>query len=160
MALYLSILVVLEQIREAAMETSPRQTPAEKDGRDDAHFKIGDIAREFGISLRALRFYEDRGLLHPQRRGTTRLYSRRDRSHLQVILKGKQFGFTLTEIRDRLIARSDALDGQILEFNLHPDQIVAQIRHLERQRANLDIALTELRQAHLRAQIDKQMNGA
>ncbi|MHB8885829.1 MAG: MerR family transcriptional regulator [Methylovirgula sp.] len=142
------------------METNPRQTPTERDGREDAHYKIGDIAREFGISLRALRFYEDRGLLHPQRRGTTRLYSRRDRSHLQVILKGKQLGFTLTEIRDRLIARSEAMDGQILEFNLHPDHIVAQIRHLERQRANLDLALAELRQAHQRAQGDRQMNRA
>lgn len=115
-------------------------------------FSIGDVAREFGVSLRALRFYEDRGLLQPHRRGTTRLYADRDRSHLQMILKGKQLGFTLSEIRDILAARNDATDGWDLELNLHPDQIIAQIRHLERQRADLEAALVELKEAHQRAE--------
>lgn len=114
-------------------------------------FSIGDIAREFSVSLRALRFYEDRGLLHPHRRGTTRLYSERDRSRLQMILKGKQLGFTLSEIREMLSTRNDAMNGWDLELNLHPDQITSQIRHLERQRAELETALAELREAHQRA---------
>jgi DNA-binding transcriptional MerR regulator len=123
------------------------------DGQSPAEclLSIGDIAREFGVSLRALRFYEDRGLLHPRRRGTTRLYSERDRSHLQMILKGKQLGFTLSEIREILCARGDVMNGWDLELNLHPDQIVSQIRHLERQRADLESALNELKKAHQRA---------
>ena len=62
-------------------------------------YTIGDLAREFGVTLRTLRFYEDRGLLSPRREGTARIYDARDRSRLSVILKGKQLGFTLTEIR-------------------------------------------------------------
>ncbi len=112
---------------------------------------IGDVAREFGVSLRALRFYEDRGLLHPRRRGTMRLYSEGDRSRLQMILKGKQLGFTLTEIREILESRTDIMNGWDLELNLHPDQITSQIRHLERQRADLETALAELKEAHQRA---------
>jgi DNA-binding transcriptional MerR regulator len=114
-------------------------------------FTIGDMAREFGVSLRALRFYEDRGLLHPRRRGTARLYCGRDRLHLRMILKGKQLGFTLTEIHDILVSRESPIEGADLELSLHPDQIAAQIRHLERQRADLDAALVELRHAHERA---------
>ena len=129
------------------------------DGASDGGFQvpeenvlsIGDVAREFGVSLRALRFYEDRGLLHPRRRGTTRLYSEGDRSRLQMILKGKQLGFTLTEIREILSSRTDIMNGWDLELNLHPDQITSQIRHLERQRADLETALAQLKEAHQRA---------
>ena len=68
----------------------------------DRSFTIGDLAREFGVTLRTLRFYEDRGLLSPRRDGTARIYDLRDRDRLSVILKGKQLGFTLTEIRAML----------------------------------------------------------
>jgi len=125
------------------------QTSAEVDdgGPAERLYTIGDISREFCVSLRALRFYEDRGLLHPRRRGTARLYSCRDRLHVQMILKGKQLGFTLTEIHDILAAREGASDKADLELDLHPDQIATQIRHLERQREELDKALGELRHA-------------
>ncbi|MEF2547307.1 MerR family DNA-binding transcriptional regulator [Aurantimonas sp. E1-2-R+4] len=62
-------------------------------------FKIGDLSKEFGVTLRTLRFYEDRGLLSPERRGTTRLYSRRDRTRLRLILLAKTLGFSLTEAK-------------------------------------------------------------
>ena len=62
-------------------------------------FRIGDLAREFGVSLRTLRFYEDRGLLQPERQGTTRLYSRRDRMRLRLVLLAKLLGFSLTEAK-------------------------------------------------------------
>jgi DNA-binding transcriptional MerR regulator len=143
------------------METSPNQLASVETGRSaetesptEYFLFIGDIAREFGVSLRALRFYEERGLLHPCRRGTTRLYSDRDRSHLQMILKGKQLGFSLGEIREFLTGRNDMMKGWALELNLRPDQIIAQISHLERQRANLDAALAELKEAYQRAQQD------
>ena len=62
-------------------------------------FRIGDLSQEFGVTLRTLRFYEDRGLLAPARRGTTRLYSRRDRTRLRLILLAKMLGFSLTEAK-------------------------------------------------------------
>lgn len=130
-----------------------RDAPArERDKEPDAVFSIGEIARQFGLSLRALRFYEDRGLLHPRRRGMTRLYSDRDRAHLQLILKGKQLGFTLGEIREILTSRGDCVEPLELQLNLNPDQIIAQIHHLERQRADLEVALSELKAAHQRVQ--------
>src|SRR6476619_1475956 len=65
-------------------------------------YTIGDLSREFGVTLRALRFYEDKGLLSPAREGMTRLYSAQDREHLKLILKGKRLGFTLVEIDEAL----------------------------------------------------------
>ena len=65
----------------------------------DLLFRIGDLAREFGVTLRTLRFYEDKGLLKPQRNGVTRLYSKRDRARLKLILLGKRLGFSLTEVK-------------------------------------------------------------
>ena len=72
-------------------------TAAESAADGTKLYTIGDLAREFGVTLRTLRFYEDRGLLSPRRDGTARIYDPRDRERLSVILKGKQLGFTLTE---------------------------------------------------------------
>ncbi len=62
-----------------------------------ATFSIGDLAREFDITTRSIRFYEDEGLLLPMRKGQTRIYNRRDRVRLKLILRGKRLGFTLAE---------------------------------------------------------------
>lgn len=106
---------------------------------------IGEMAAEFGVSLRTLRFYEDRRLLRPRREGNTRLYGGADRLRLQMILKGKQLGFTLTEIGE-LIGTQDA--GDDFEGKLQPAQIVTQIDHLERQRREIDEAIARLRATH------------
>lgn len=65
----------------------------------DAVYRIGDLAREFNVTLRTLRFYEDKGLMTPQRSGSTRLYRQSDRARLSLILFGKRVGFSLVEIR-------------------------------------------------------------
>lgn len=119
-----------------------------------ALFTIGDLAREFSISLRALRFYEDRGLLTPQRRGTARLFTGNDRLRLQMILKGKELGFTLSEISEMLAI--DVGNGiEAARLDLKPDQILTQIDHLERQRSDLDHAIRELKATH--SQLSAQM---
>jgi DNA-binding transcriptional MerR regulator len=130
-----------------------------------AETTIREMARDFGVSIRALRFYEDRGLLHPRREGAMRLYGPRERRDLKSILKGKQLGFTLSEIHDMLRSRSGPLlaiesqerdgdgidvDETELELALPPEQIVAQIGYLERQRKDLDAAIIALRNAHRR----------
>ena len=66
------------------------------------YFTIGQLAREFGLTLRALRFYEDRGLISPAREGSTRIYTHRDRVGLAMIVKAKALGFTLSEIKETL----------------------------------------------------------
>ena len=109
---------------------------------------IGDVARTFGVSLRALRFYEDRGLLRPLRRGTARFYDAQARRNLRLILQGKQLGFTLSEIQEILAAPAGRGAAAVLELSLPPEQIEAQLNHLERQRTDLDRAISALRNAH------------
>lgn len=110
---------------------------------------IGDMAREFGVTLRTLRFYEDRGMLHPRREGTARHYGGPDRFRLQMILKGKQLGFTLAEIAELVGARESDAESDI-ESRLKPQQIVNQIGHLERQRGEIEAAISRLRATHER----------
>jgi DNA-binding transcriptional MerR regulator len=111
---------------------------------------IREMARDFQVSIRALRFYEDRGLLHPRRENTNRRYDARDRLHLKMILKGKQLGFTLSEIHDILACRGEDSGKTELEMGLLPEQILAQISYLERQRTQIDAAIKTLREAHRR----------
>jgi DNA-binding transcriptional MerR regulator len=107
-------------------------------------FTIGDLAREFGVTLRTLRFYEDRGLLSPMREGTTRIYTARDRNRLSVILKGKQLGFTLTEIR-AMLAEERGAEAPATNLKLSLAQVEDQIAHLEQQKTEIEGALAELK---------------
>ena len=107
---------------------------------------IGDVARDFGVTLRTLRFYEDKGLLTPFRDGSARLYSAADCAKLTLILKGKKLGFTLGEIRDS-IANASTSDKRAT-LTLKPEQIRSQIDHLKRQRESIDDAIAQLRAAH------------
>ena len=118
-------------------------------------YAIGDLAREFGVSLRTLRFYEDRGLIQPQREGSSRIYSARDRVRLQMILKGKQLGFTLTEVSELIgsdVTGAGPEAASAIVLALKPDQVTAQISHLERQRSEIDDAISELRAVHQKMQ--------
>lgn len=112
---------------------------------NDPLVTIGELARAFDVSLRTLRFYEDRGLLVPRRVGTARFYADRDKTRLQAILRLKHLGFTLTEIRE-MIAESDKRPTPASpDVTLKPDQVVAQIAHLERQRKEIEGAIKALR---------------
>ena len=99
---------------------------------------------QFGVSLRTLRFYEDRGLIKPRREGNARFYRGADRVRMEMILKGKKLGFTLTEIQD-LIGGKGATETPDLEDQLNAQQIVTQIGHLERQRGEIDSAIERSR---------------
>jgi len=114
-------------------------------------YLIGDLAREFGVSLRTLRFYESRGMLSPRRDGLARHYDERDRERLAAILDGKRLGFTLTEIRDML--EDKRREGSKAKLALSLPEIEDQIAHLEGQKAQIEDALRELRrqQDRLRA---------
>ncbi|TCT05565.1 MerR family transcriptional regulator [Aquabacter spiritensis] len=111
-------------------------------------YTIGDLARDFGVTLRALRFYEDKGLLSPRREGLARLYSATDRERLELILKGKRLGFTLSEIRGLVAAREGTAGTRGLA--LTRERCLSQLTQLERQRAEIDAAIAELRDAATR----------
>jgi DNA-binding transcriptional MerR regulator len=106
-------------------------------------FTIGELARDFGVTLRALRFYENKGLLSPQRDGLNRLYSQRDRSRLELILKGKKLGFTLSEIQHLIAVEEGGLTDPST-LNLSQEKCLEQIELLERQKAELNEGLAEL----------------
>jgi DNA-binding transcriptional MerR regulator len=110
---------------------------------------IGEVSRLYGVTLRALRFYEQRGLLDPIRRGGARFYNSEQQTRLQMILKGKHLGFTLTEISDLLDAEEDR-NQKAGDFALDEKLVLSQLRHLEERRADLDQAIAELRAVHER----------
>jgi DNA-binding transcriptional MerR regulator len=106
-------------------------------------FTIGDLAREFGVTLRTLRFYEDRHLLSPRRQGLTRLYSRRDRARLKLVLLGKKVGFSLVEIKE-MIDLYDLKDGHVLQLKVALEKFGRQQDVLRRQKEDIEQAIAEL----------------
>jgi len=106
-------------------------------------FTIGDLAREFGVTLRTLRFYEDKGLLAPKRQGQNRLYSRRDRARLKLVVLGKKVGFSLVEIKE-MLDLYDLKDGQVTQLRVALDRFGRQIEILRRQKRDIEQAIDEL----------------
>ncbi|MBI4923635.1 MAG: MerR family DNA-binding transcriptional regulator [Devosia nanyangense] len=106
-------------------------------------FAIADLAREFGISTRAIRFYESKGLLNPERVGSTRVFRRRDRARLILILRGKRLGFSLRDISDYL-SLYDADRTQRAQVNLLVDMVDQRMQMLEQQLADLQTTIAEL----------------
>nr|WP_249327677.1 MerR family DNA-binding protein [Devosia litorisediminis] len=106
-------------------------------------FAIADLAKEFGISTRAIRFYEAKGLLSPERVGATRIFRRRDRARLILILRGKRLGFSLRDISDYL-SLYDANRSQ--QVHLLIDKVDERLASLERQRDDLETTINELRE--------------
>jgi len=113
---------------------------------DQSEFSITDLAKEFGTTLRALRFYESRGLLTPLREGRKRIFSRADRDRLALVLKGKKLGFTLTEISQMIEAQSGRASQHALKMS--SEKCLGQIALFERQMREANEALAELRGMH------------
>lgn len=107
-------------------------------------FAIADLAREFGISTRAIRFYEAKGLLNPERVGGTRVFRRRDRARLILILRGKRLGFSLRDISDYL-SLYDA-QSQTAQVSLLIGKVDERLALLEQQLGDLQMTITELRE--------------
>ena len=108
-----------------------------------SHFSIGELCDEFGVTARALRFYEDERLITPERRGTQRLYSDRDRARLAWILRGKRVGFSLAEIKE-LLDLYDLGDGRRTQRLATIERCRSRIANLERQKVDLDATIDEL----------------
>jgi len=116
-------------------------TPARDDGEET--FSIAQLAREFDITTRAIRFYEDEGLLTPKRRGQTRIYAPRDRTRLKLILRGKRLGFSLLEIAE-MVTMYDAPPGETGQLELFLKRIAERRGLLEQQREDIKVTLSEL----------------
>jgi len=110
---------------------------------DRRTYSIRQLCREFGATARALRFYEDKGLLSPSRRGQTRVFSSRDRARLRLILQGKRVGFSLAEIRD-MLELYDRKDGGATQMAASLGRFRAQLDKLKAQREDIDAAIDTL----------------
>ncbi len=112
--------------------------------KKDDYLTIGQVAHEFEVTHRALRFYEDKNLINPRREGQNRLYAKRDIARLKLILMGKRVGFSLSDIRD-MLDLYDLRDGQVTQLRVSLSKFDVQIDVLEEQRKDVEQALTDLR---------------
>ncbi|WP_321499044.1 MerR family DNA-binding transcriptional regulator [Breoghania sp.] len=120
----------------------PAATPNDTTGKKKT-FTIGELAREFDITLRTLRFYEDKGLINPKRDGQNRMYNRRDRARLKLVLMGKKVGFSLNEICD-MLDLYDLRDGQVVQLRVALNKFNQQIDVLKEQKSHIETAIDEL----------------
>jgi DNA-binding transcriptional MerR regulator len=118
--------------------------PAESSGPD--LFSIRDLTKQLGVSARTLRFYEEKGLVDPGRRGQERLYSRRDRARLKYVLMGKAVGFSLEEVRE-MLNLYDVGDGQVTQLKVALAKFRERIDRLARQKGEIDRVVAELTRA-------------
>ncbi len=120
------------------------QTVPDIDTAEDPHQGIQDVARQLGVTMRTLRFYEDNGLISPQRVGNTRIYTRRDIGRMQLILRGKKLGFTIREIRE-FLDLYDTGPGQREQMEHLLGRVRERLDGLKKQKAAIEETIVELR---------------
>ena len=121
--------------------------PSSASGNHGRGLTISQMAEKFGVTPRALRFYESKHLLKPAREGRGRIYSETDQHHVALILKGRKLGFTIAEIGQMIAAEEGQGSPQALK--LTREKCVDQIAHLEQQLRDTNEALAELRRMHI-----------
>ena len=118
----------------------------ELSGPTNEYLRIGDMAKEFGVTLRTLRFYEDKGLIQPRREGNTRLYTHRDVTRLKLIMLGRKIGFSLREVK-QIMDLYDPHGSNTKQLRTLLDKSERQLVRLEKQRSALEEAIVDLKSA-------------
>ena len=141
------------------MPVAAQAAPAKNTPRDSARiYSIAELAREFAITARTIRFYEDEGLIKPRRQGLTRLYSAHDRTRLGWILRGKRLGFSLSEIKQLLdLYQVDRTGVQQLRELLRRSRL--HIGDLERKRRDLDAHINEFKEVETQVSAELRQRG-
>jgi DNA-binding transcriptional MerR regulator len=121
-------------------------------------YSIAELAREFGVTARAIRFYEDEGLIKPRREGMTRIYSAHDRVRLSWILRGKRLGFSLGEIKELLdLYQVDRTGAHQMRELLRRSRL--HIADLERRRRDLDAQIREFKDVETKVLAEMRQRG-
>lgn len=146
-------------VRRAPAAVDPQAFVAShRDAGTTELFGITELCKEFGVTLRALRFYEDKGLLAPMRVNGTRVYTRRDRARLALILRAKGIGSSLAEIKHYLDLYGDRGEGRAQQLAYVIKRTDEAVAELEARRARIDEMLAELRviNQHARRQLESR----
>jgi DNA-binding transcriptional MerR regulator len=125
-----------------AMTSRRKSVEAEGPAREP-HYTISQLASEFALTTRAIRFYEDEGLVAPRRNGQARIYGERERTRIKLILRGKRLGLTLAEIRE-ILDLYDSREGDRRQLQRFLEVLDHRRRQLEVQRADIDALLDEI----------------
>jgi DNA-binding transcriptional MerR regulator len=136
---------MVEAVRRRAAASAREVVASHRDDGGGELFGITELCREFGITLRTIRFYEDKGLLAPRRVNGTRVYTRRDRARLALILRSKAIGAPLAEIKHYLDLYGAHGEGRTQQLRFVIERTDAAIADLERKRAHIEASLAELR---------------
>ncbi|MGB8816610.1 MAG: MerR family DNA-binding transcriptional regulator [Rhizobiaceae bacterium] len=126
-----------------ASATSDEFASIDRGNDNEEYMRIGDVSDSFGVTLRTLRFYEDKGLIHPKRQGVTRLYSRRDRARIKLILLGKKVGFSLRDVK-QMIDLYEPGGSNTTQMKAILEKSVKQLEKMKVQRAAVEEAISEL----------------
>ena len=128
----------MTELTEFAVESPGKKISARRD-----EFTMTRMTREFAVTARTLRHYEDKGLLAPRREGTSRFFSPRDRARLKLVLQGKRVGFSLDEITE-MLDLYDLKDGQETQMKVALAKFRERIERLEAQRREIDSTIADL----------------
>ena len=143
--------------RRASEQEAMRSVALHRDADQEQIWGITELAEEFGVTLRTIRFYEDKGLLAPRRVNGARIYGRRDRARLALILRSKAIGASLEEIRHYLDLYGAHGEGRAQQLKYVLQRTDEAITLLEQRRAHLDALLAEMR--IINSQVREQLAG-
>ncbi|MGD8429888.1 MAG: MerR family DNA-binding transcriptional regulator [Ectothiorhodospiraceae bacterium] len=134
------------------MRQANKDKGAIRESTKGSTYSISDLAREFDITTRAIRFYENRGLLSPRRDGQRRIYSQRDRTRLKLTLRGKRLGMTLAEIKE-VFDLYDMAHGEERQLERYVEILQEKREALAQQRRDVEEALQELEDSERRCRL-------
>ena len=135
---------MLQAVRKRSAASAQEVVDAHRDEDTAELFGITELCREFGITLRTIRFYEDKALLSPRRVNGTRVYTRRDRARLALILRSKTIGASLTEIKHYLDLYGAHGEGRVQQMKFVLERTDKAIVELETKRSHIEATLAEL----------------